>query len=121
MGWSAISPRIAVAESLPAPLSAYPPKRRRARSAPRRRERHMASHVIRSEPRRAGVTKLLESAALPTADLTDAHMKHFFFAGTADNPTGVVGLELCGSDALLRSLVVAKTDRSTGLGAALTE
>jgi len=81
----------------------------------------MASHVIRSEPRRAGVTKLLESAALPTADLTDAHMKHFFFAGTADSPTGVVGLELCGSDALLRSLVVAKTDRSTGLGAALTE
>lgn len=81
----------------------------------------MASHVIRPDPQRAGVTKLLEAAALPTSDLTDEHMKHFFFAGVADHPTGVVGLEFCGSDALLRSLVVAESHRSTGLGAALTE
>lgn len=81
----------------------------------------MASHVIQPEPQRAGVAKLLEAAALPTLDLTDAHMKHFFFAGAPDSPTGVVGLEFCGSDALLRSLVVAETHRSTGLGAALAQ
>ncbi len=81
----------------------------------------MGSHLIHSQPQRLGVTRLLEAAALPTSDLTDAHMQHFFFSGREDQPNGVVGLELCGSQALLRSLVVAEGYRSTGLGAALTE
>jgi amino-acid N-acetyltransferase len=48
-------------------------------------------------------------------------MEHFFFCGTAAAPTALVGVELCGSSALLRSLVVRPEHRSAGLGAALVE
>jgi amino-acid N-acetyltransferase len=46
-------------------------------------------------------------------------MEHFFYCGPASSPTGLVGIELHGDDALLRSLVVLPEHRSTGLGAAL--
>jgi N-acetylglutamate synthase-like GNAT family acetyltransferase len=62
---------------------------------------------------------LLEAADLPFADLTDEHMEHFFYCGAATAPCGLVGLEFHGSNALLRSLVVAPSHRSTGVGAAL--
>jgi amino-acid N-acetyltransferase len=65
------------------------------------------------------VAALLSAAGLPTEDLTEAHMDAFFYAGAADAPVGVVGLELYGSHALLRSLVVAQTARAAGLGMAL--
>lgn len=74
---------------------------------------------IRPRPGRAAARALLESANLPVADLTDAHMEHFFYSGSADAPSGLVGLELCGSDALLRSLAVTLEHRGLGLGAAL--
>ena len=48
-------------------------------------------------------------------------MEHFFYCGPAAAPTGLVGLEFCGSNALLRSLVVAPSHRCAGLGAALVE
>jgi len=76
---------------------------------------------IASKPERAAVAALLDAATLPSADLTDAHMEHFFFCGPAAAPTALVGVELCGSSALLRSLVVRPEHRSTGLGAALVE
>jgi len=62
---------------------------------------------------------LLESARLPTEDLSAAHVEHFFFAGPADAPTGLVGLEIFGEVGLLRSLVVAPASRESGLGSAL--
>ena len=68
--------------------------------------------------KRAAVT-LLEAAGLPVSDLTDAHMEHFFYCGSLQSPTGLVGLEFCGEDVLLRSLVVAPSRRSAGLGATL--
>jgi amino-acid N-acetyltransferase len=46
-------------------------------------------------------------------------MKHFFYAGSSDRPQGLVGIEIHGADALLRSLVVAPGMRATGLGTAL--
>lgn len=46
-------------------------------------------------------------------------MEHFFYAGPATAPDGLVGLEFCGEHALLRSLVVAPSSRSSGLGGAL--
>lgn len=62
---------------------------------------------------------LLESVQLPTSDLTEAHCEHFFFTGPDDAPTGLVGLEVFGDVALLRSLAVAPAARRAGLGTAL--
>ncbi|HKS55787.1 MAG TPA: arsenic resistance N-acetyltransferase ArsN2 [Steroidobacteraceae bacterium] len=81
----------------------------------------MARTSIATRPSRAGVAALLDASDLPSADLTDAHMEHFFFCGPAAAPTAVVGLEVCGSSALLRSLVVQPHLRSSGLGKALVE
>ena len=48
-------------------------------------------------------------------------MEHFFFCGSADVPTALVGLELHGTSALLRSLVVHPDVRLTGIGKMLVE
>lgn len=74
---------------------------------------------IAGNPSRGAAVALLESADLPTVDLTDEHMKQFFYCGPPAEPTALVGVELCGSDALLRSLVVRPGHRSQGLAAAL--
>ena len=76
---------------------------------------------IHRAPRHADVTRLLESASLPTSDLSATDMKDFFYAGTAAAPIGIVGLQFYGSDALLRSLVVMSTQRKQGLGQRLVE
>jgi amino-acid N-acetyltransferase len=46
-------------------------------------------------------------------------MQHFLACGLPENPAGVVGLELYGPLALLRSLAVATSHRGTGLGKTL--
>jgi amino-acid N-acetyltransferase len=79
------------------------------------------AHEIRARPPLQRATALLQSASLPTADLTEAHLEHFFFREAANTIDGLVGVELYGSDALLRSLVVAPGARSRGLGAALVQ
>lgn len=76
---------------------------------------------ISPRPSLAAATALLGSAGLPTGDLTPAHCENFFFAGAADAPIGLVGLELFGDVALLRSLVVDAGHRGAGAGAALLE
>ena len=75
--------------------------------------------VIRQRPSLEAAKSLLEAAQLPTADLTEAHCEHFFYWGPAAAPTGLVGLELLGDVALLRSLVVSAGERSSGMGTAL--
>lgn len=79
----------------------------------------MAATVIHLAPSRDAAAAMLEANGLPAADLTADHMRHFFYAGPARNPEGLVGIEIHGADALLRSLVVAAELRSTGLGSAL--
>ena len=69
---------------------------------------------VAQRPALAGAIALLASAQLPTEDLTAAHCEHFFFAGTREAPTALVGLELFDGVALLRSLVVAQQARGTG-------
>jgi len=64
----------------------------------------------------AAVEALLASCNLPSADLEARHFAHFFACGPAHALTGVVGLELYGSVALLRSLAVAPEARGQGLG-----
>lgn len=81
----------------------------------------MANHVIQPGPSLAGAVALLQSAGLPVSDLTAAHLSNFFYSGSAADPDGLIGLELYGTQALLRSLVVAPALRSAGLGSALLD
>ena len=74
---------------------------------------------ISARPSLGAALELLAAAQLPTEDLTPAHCEHFFFAGSPTALTGLVGLELFGDVALLRSLVVAPDRRGTGEGASL--
>jgi len=76
---------------------------------------------ISSRPSLDTATRLLRAAGLPIEDLTPAHCEHFFFAGPPGDPTGLVGLEIFGDIALLRSLVVAPERRGSGEGTALLE
>ena len=67
----------------------------------------------------AAARGLLTSANLPTSDLTDEQLTTFFYCGPATAPSALIGLEIYGPDALLRSLVVDPSLRSAGLGSAL--
>ena len=76
---------------------------------------------IQPHPSLSVARALLEAAQLPTADLTPSHCEHFFYVGPSAAPTGLVGLELFGEVALLRSLAVSSTARGSGMGSALLE
>jgi amino-acid N-acetyltransferase len=75
-------------------------------------------HVF-AQPAESRVRQLLERANLPTADLVSAHLEHFFGCGTEHAPKGVVGVELYGDTALLRSLAVDPDARGRGCATAL--
>ena len=75
--------------------------------------------MIRERPPHLSVVALLEAQGLPASVLTEAHLQHFFFTGTDGAPSALVGLEIYGDAALLRSLVVSATTRTQGLGSAL--
>jgi amino-acid N-acetyltransferase len=77
--------------------------------------------MIRGRPPRSTVLALLQAHGLPASDITETHLEHFFFIGSDSSPMGLVGLELCGTDALMRSLVVAENARNKGLGSTLVE
>lgn len=63
----------------------------------------------------------LVRAGLPTADLEDEG-RSFFRAVTSNGDTvGYSGLEACGNDVLLRSLVVLERYRGRGFGQTLAE
>jgi amino-acid N-acetyltransferase len=76
--------------------------------------------MIRGRPPRSTAVALLQAHGLPVSDITGEHLEHFFF-GSDGSPTGLVGLELYGTDALLRSLVVAENARGKGLGSTLID
>ena len=78
-----------------------------------------ARFEILQRPARASAVRLLEDASLPAVDLTDDLVDDFFCIGSRTAPAGLVGLEICGVHALLRSLVVAPGIRSRGAGTAL--
>jgi L-amino acid N-acyltransferase YncA len=75
-------------------------------------------NIFRNPPESA-VKKLLAESDLPSSDVTPDHLKHFFGCGTKERLTGVVGLEIYGTVALLRSLAVARDCRGNGFGKAL--
>jgi amino-acid N-acetyltransferase len=77
--------------------------------------------LIRGRPPRSTVMALLLAQRLPVSDITDEHLEHFFFAGSDTSPTGLVGVEVYGAEALLRSLVVTEAARTQGIGSALVQ
>jgi amino-acid N-acetyltransferase len=70
-------------------------------------------------PFTAQVRELLRASALPAEDLAGEPATRFYVSRSGDELVGVVGLELYGEAALLRSLAVARSVRGQGLGAAL--
>lgn len=65
------------------------------------------------------VRALLSANQLPASDLHDGATVRLFGCVSDLHPRGVVGLEIHGEVALLRSLAVADAQRGGGLGAAL--
>jgi amino-acid N-acetyltransferase len=76
---------------------------------------------ISQRPTFESAIRLLRDAGLPTEDLTAAHLEHFSFIGPPTQPTGLVGLEILGGVALLRSLVVVPEYQRSGDGQRLLE
>lgn len=66
-----------------------------------------------------GIQWLLDLASLPTADLTETALEHFLVVRDEIGVIGVVGLEVYGQVALLRSLVVANSHAGRGIGRGL--
>jgi len=75
-------------------------------------------HIF-ANPDESAVKQLLIESSLPISDITAQHLQHFFGCGSGPELEGVVGLELFGEVALLRSLAVASSRRSAGLGSRL--
>lgn len=75
--------------------------------------------LIYARPDETAVRVLLTAAGLPTADLTAAPLADFWGCGDGADLIGVVGLEIYGTVALLRSLAVAPDGQGRGKGAAL--
>lgn len=75
--------------------------------------------TISRGPSSAVVTRLLEDAKLPTADITPDKLQSFYALEQDGQICGVVGLELYDTVGLLRSLVVSPRRRTQGIGSAL--
>jgi amino-acid N-acetyltransferase len=99
----------------------------RTRSTEEEREARCQSRMTKVEqtisagPEPDAARGLLAAANLPTSDLTDKDLTSFFYCGPAASPSALIGLEIYGTEALLRSLVVDPSVRSIGLGSALVE
>jgi amino-acid N-acetyltransferase len=57
---------------------------------------------------------LLQSNYLPTSDIEAGTEVSLFSAGPEQQPSGVVGIQVFGSTALLRSLAVSESERGKG-------
>jgi amino-acid N-acetyltransferase len=76
---------------------------------------------IYQRPAAVKVMNLLAACSLPNADITQKKLEHFFGCGTEKNPGGIVGVELYGEVALLRSLAVKEGVRGQGCGKRLVQ
>lgn len=70
-------------------------------------------------PQQSRIKELLMRSSLPTSDITPSHLQDFFGCGDELAPEGVVGVEVYGPVALLRSLAVSEKCRGIGCGRAL--
>lgn len=76
-------------------------------------------HLIQPIQLDAGVEALLAANHLPASDLRDSSKVALFGCVSGTQASGIVGLELHGPVALLRSLAVTDAARGNGLGNAL--
>jgi amino-acid N-acetyltransferase len=67
------------------------------------------------------VRQLLAGCELPDEDITASHLQHFLVVRHEKNLAGVIGLELLGQCALLRSLAVEAHVRGQGIATRLVE
>ena len=67
------------------------------------------------------ITGLLAECDLPYEDITTSHLAHFYLLRDSGRLAGLVGLELFGPFALLRSLAVPAGYRMRGIGSELVE
>jgi amino-acid N-acetyltransferase len=65
------------------------------------------------------IRRLLQESELPVEDLGPDKLDGFLVAEDGDELVGLIGLQVLGTTGLLRSLVVAKPVRSSGLGGKL--
>jgi amino-acid N-acetyltransferase len=65
------------------------------------------------------IVELLTGCGLPSQDITLSHLDHFWMVRDGRRLAGVVGLEICGRFALLRSLAVSAELRDKGIGTRL--
>ncbi|ELY36491.1 arsenic resistance N-acetyltransferase ArsN2 [Natronorubrum tibetense] len=68
----------------------------------------------------AYVESLLDANELPSADVRTSPAR-FYVGYAGDERVGVGGLESCGTDGLLRSVVVERSARGNGFGTALCD
>jgi amino-acid N-acetyltransferase len=66
------------------------------------------------------IRQLLTAYGLPHEDISSGHLQHFFVAKDKGEIFGVVGLEVLGRLALLRSLAVGLRHRNRGIASQLT-
>jgi amino-acid N-acetyltransferase len=66
------------------------------------------------------IRNLLKSADLPIEDVENG-IGHFLLVRNQHEIVGCIGLQICGNDALLRSLAVSETERNRGLGKILVQ
>lgn len=66
---------------------------------------------IFQNPEPAAIESLLLANNLPTDDLANLNFQHFFGCGVGNSLKGVIGLEVYGTDGMLRSLAVASDTR----------
>lgn len=76
---------------------------------------------VHPRPHAVKVMKLLAACSLPNSDLSGKKLEHFFGCGAESDPRGVIGVELYGEVALLRSLAVDKEARGKGCGKRLVQ
>ena len=67
----------------------------------------------------SNIGALLQNNHLPTSDIETGTEVLFFVAGSIQQPSGVVGIQVFGATALLRSLAVSESERGKGLATAL--
>jgi amino-acid N-acetyltransferase len=62
------------------------------------------------------IKQILDSCQLPSSDITDLHLKHFYILKKDNEAMGIVGLEIYENHGLLRSLATREEMRGRGFG-----